>query len=105
MSHTFPNAPSSPEEDEEKEIYCSSRGEGQFISDLCGGVFPRDQVTTVEEKEEDVKKEFILYITSEAREDQFISDLCGGVFPRDQLTTMEGEGGGCGEGVYPLYYQ
>ena len=44
----FPKAPASLEEDEEKEIYCSSRGEGQFISDLCGGVFPRDQVTTVE---------------------------------------------------------
>ena len=36
------------EEDVEKEIYCSSRGEGQFILDLCGGVFPRDQLTTVE---------------------------------------------------------
>ena len=60
----FPNAPVSPEEDEEKEIYCSNRVEGQFISDLCGGVFPRDQ-----------------------------------------LTTVEGEGGGCGEGVYPSYYQ
>ena len=34
VSHTFPNAPARPEEDEEKEIYCSSRGEGQFISDL-----------------------------------------------------------------------
>ena len=63
----FPNPPASPEEDEEKEIYCSSRGEGQFISDLWEGVFPRDQVTTVEEKEEDVEKEFILHITSEAR--------------------------------------
>ena len=51
----------------EKEIYCFSRGEVQFISDLCGGVFPRDQVTTVEEKEEDVEKELILHITSEAR--------------------------------------
>ena len=30
----FPNPPASLEEDEEKEIYCSSRGEGQFISDL-----------------------------------------------------------------------
>ena len=58
----------------------------------------------MEEKEEDVEKEFILHITSEAREGQFISDLCGGVFPRDQLTTVEGEGGGCGEGVYPSYY-
>ena len=56
MSHTFPNAPARPEEDEEKKIYCSSRGEGQFISDLCGGVFPEEQVTTVEEKEEDVEK-------------------------------------------------
>jgi len=63
----FPKAPASLEEDEEKEIYCSSRGEGQFISDLWEGVFPRDQVTTVEEKEEDVEKEFILHITSEAR--------------------------------------
>ena len=63
----FPNAPANLEEDEEKEIYCSSRGEGQFISDLWEGVFPRDQVTTVEEKEEDVEKEFILHITSEAR--------------------------------------
>ena len=86
----------------EKEIYCSSRGEGQFISDLCGGVFPRDQVTTVEEKEEDVEKE--IYCSSRG-EGQFISDLCWGVFPRDQLTTVEGEGGGCGEGVYPSYYQ
>ena len=34
VSHTFPNAPASPEEDEEKEIYCCRRGEGQFISDL-----------------------------------------------------------------------
>ena len=67
VSDTFLNPPSSPEEDEEKEIYCSSRGEGQFISDLWEGVFPRDQVTTVEEKEEDVEKEFILHITSEAR--------------------------------------
>ena len=67
VSHTFFNAPASQEEDEEKEIYCSSRGEGQFISDLWEGVFPRDQVTTVEEKEEDVEKEFILHITSEAR--------------------------------------
>ena len=58
------NVPVSPEEDEENEIYCFSRGEGQFISDLCGGVFPRDK-----------------------------------------LTTVEGEGGGCGEGVYPSYYQ
>ena len=64
ICHTFPNVPASPEEDEEKEIYCSSRGEGQFILDLYGGVFPMDQ-----------------------------------------LTTVEGEGGGCGEGVYPLYYQ
>ena len=38
-------------------------------------------------------------------EGQFISDLCGGVFPTYQLTTVEGEGGGCGEGVYPSYYQ
>ena len=30
----FPNAPASAEEDEEKVIYGSSRGEGQFISDL-----------------------------------------------------------------------
>ena len=66
VCHTFFNAPTSPEEDEEKEIYCSSRGEGQFISDLWEGEFPRDQVTTVEEKE-DVEKEFILHITSEAR--------------------------------------
>ena len=65
-SDTFPNAPANLEEDEEKEIYCSSRGEGQFISDLWEGVFPRDQVTTVE-KEEDVEKELILHITSEAR--------------------------------------
>ena len=50
VSHTFSNAPASLEEDEEKEIYYSNRGEGQFISDLCGGVFPGDQVTTVEEK-------------------------------------------------------
>ena len=50
----------------EKEIYYSSRGEEQFISDLSEGVFPRDQVTTVEEKEEDVEKDFILHITSEA---------------------------------------
>ena len=64
VSDAFPNAPASLEEDEEKEIYCSSRGEGQFISDLCRGVFPRDQ-----------------------------------------LTIVEGEGGGCGEGVYPSYYQ
>ena len=64
VSHTFFNTPASLEEDEEKEIYCSSRGEGQFISDLCGGVFPGDK-----------------------------------------LTTVEGEGGGCGEGVYPSYYQ
>ena len=55
----FPNAPASPEEDEEKEIYCSGKGEGQFISDLCGGVFPKDQVTTVEEKEEDVEVTYI----------------------------------------------
>ena len=55
------------DEDEEKEICGSSRGERQFISDLWEGVFPRDQVTTVEEKEEDVEKEFILHITSEAR--------------------------------------
>ena len=48
VSDAFPNAPASPEEDEEKEIYCSSRGEGQFISDQCGGVFPRYQLTTVE---------------------------------------------------------
>ena len=66
VSHTFPNVPANSEEDKEKEIYCSSRWEGQFISDLWEGVFPRDQVTTVEEKEEDVEKEFILHITSEA---------------------------------------
>ena len=59
MSHTFPNAPASPEEDEEKEICGSSRGEDKFISDLCGGVFPKDQVTTVEEKEEDVEVTYI----------------------------------------------
>ena len=35
VPHSFPNAPVSSEEDEENEIYCSSRGEGQFISDLC----------------------------------------------------------------------
>ena len=51
----------------EKEIFCSSRGEGQFISDLGGRVFPRDQVTTMEEKEEDVEKQLFLHITSEAR--------------------------------------
>ena len=67
VSDTFFNAPASLEEDAEKEIYYSSRGEEQFISDLSEGVFPRDQVTTVEEKEEDVEKEFILHITSEAR--------------------------------------
>ena len=60
----------------------------QFILDLWEGVFPRDQVTTVEEKEEDVEKE--IYCSSRG-EGQFISDLCGGVFPRDQLTTVEGE--------------
>ena len=63
----FPNAPASLEEDEEKEICDSSRGKGQFISVLWVGVFPRDQVAIVEEKEEDVEKEFILHITSEAR--------------------------------------
>ena len=63
----FPNASTSPEEDEEKEICGSSRGEGQFISDLWEGVFPRDQSTQWKEKEEDVEKEFILHITSEAR--------------------------------------
>ena len=26
----------------------SEAREGQFISDLCGGIFPRDQLTTVE---------------------------------------------------------
>ena len=67
VSHTFPNAPASPEEHEEKEIYCSSRGEGQFISDLCGAVFPRDQVTTVEEKDEDVEKS--LSLTSPVKSD------------------------------------
>ena len=72
MSHTFPNAPARPEEDEEKEIYCSSRGEGQFISDLCGGVFLRDQSTQWKEKEEDVEKE--IHCSSRG-EDQFISDL------------------------------
>ena len=63
----FPNAPASLEEDEEKEIYCSSRGEGQFISDLWEGVFPRDQLTTVEENKEDVEKGYILHISNEAR--------------------------------------
>ena len=63
----FTNSLVSPEEDEEEDICGSSSGEGQFISDLWEGVFPRDQVTTVEEKEEDVEKEFILHITSEAR--------------------------------------
>ena len=96
MSDAFPNAPASPEEDE-KEIYYSSRGEGQIISDLCGGVFPGDQVTTVEEKGEDVEKE--IYCSNRG-EGQFISDLCGGVFPREQLAIVEGE-----EGVYPTYYQ
>ena len=68
VSDSFPNALANSEEDEEKGISGSSRGEGQFISDLWEGVFPRNQVTTVEEKEEeDVKKEFILHITSEAR--------------------------------------
>jgi len=51
-----------------------------FLQRLCGGVFPGDQVTTVEEKEEDVEKE--IYCSSR-EEGQFISDLCGGVFPRE----------------------
>ena len=41
----FLNVPASPEEDEEKEICGSVRGEGQFILDLWEGVFPRDQST------------------------------------------------------------
>ena len=90
----FPNAPASPEEDEEKEIYCSTRGEGQFISDQWEGVFARDQVTTVEEKEEDVEKE--IYCSSRG-EGQFISDLWQQLFPRDQLNILEGEGVGYGE--------
>ena len=76
----FPNAPASLEDDEEKEIYCSSKGEDQFISDLWEGLFPRDQVTTVEEKEEDVEKE--IYCSNRG-EGQFISDLWVGAFPRD----------------------
>ena len=34
VSDPFSQSSASLEEDEEKEIYCSSRGEGQFISDL-----------------------------------------------------------------------
>ena len=45
VSDTFPNAPANSEEDEEKEIYFSSKGEGQFIAELSEGVFPRDQST------------------------------------------------------------
>ena len=67
VSDTFPNAPTSPEEAEEREICGSSRGEGKFISNLWEGEFPRDQSTLWKEKEEDVEKEFILHITSEAR--------------------------------------
>ena len=43
VSDTFLNAPASPEVDEENEIYGSSREDWQFISDLWGQVFPRDQ--------------------------------------------------------------
>ena len=57
----------------------------QFISDLWEGLFPRDQVTTVE-KEEDVEKD--IYCSSRG-EGQFISDLWEGVYPRDQVTTVE----------------
>ena len=60
VSDTFHKAQANSEK--ENEIYCSSRGEGQFISE---GVFPRDQSSQWKEEEDDVEKRFIPHITSE----------------------------------------
>ena len=50
VSDTFPNAPASLEEDEEKEIYCSSRGAETIHLRPVRGSIPQGPINSVEGK-------------------------------------------------------